>query len=289
MTILIGANVSISQKGLLSAVEETVSYGANTFMIYTRSNRSPKRAKQIKDLRVEEARLLMRKHGLDIQHAVVHAPYTINLAGKDDVRKTGISILQEEIERTDELEIPYLVFHPGAHVGQGVEVGIQRIADALNKILSYHQNCTVLLETMAGDGSKVGNTFEEISEIIKRVEVKSKIGVCMDTCHNWSMGYDIVHHFDDVLEEFDSIIGLEKLKVVHINGSKYEKGARKDRHANLGAEDDTIGKEALRNICHHPKLLHIPKILETPFGQYKEEIQYIQGDDNADLSRISLK
>lgn len=289
MTLLIGANVSIAQKGLLAAVEESISYGANSFMIYTRSNRSPKKAKAIKDFRIEEARLMMRKYGLDIQHAVVHAPYTINLAGTDAVRKTGIQILQEEIERTDALEIPHLVFHPGAHVGQGAEVGIQRIADALNKILSYHQNCTVLLETMAGDGSKVGNTFEEISEIIKRIEVKSKIGVCMDTCHNWSMGYDIVHDFDGVLEQFDELVGLEKLKVIHINGSKHEKGARKDRHANLGAEDDTIGKEALRAICHHPKLVHIPKILETPFGQYKEEIQYLKGDDDADLSRISLK
>lgn len=289
LELLIGANVSISQKGFLSAIEETLEYGANAFMIYTRSNRAPKKAKAIKDLHVEEAKLLMKKHGLDIKHGVVHAPYTINLAGKDAVRKSGIEILKEEIQRTDALEIPYLVFHPGAHVGQGTEVGIEKIADSLNKILSYDQKCTVLLETMAGDGSKVGGTFEEIAEIIKRVEVKSRIGVCMDTCHNWSMGYDIVDDFEGVLNEFDEIIGLEKLKVIHINGSKHEKGTRKDRHANLGAEDDTIGKETIKTICHHPKLTHIPKILETPFGQYKEEIDYIKGNDNADLTRISLK
>jgi len=289
MTILLGANVSIAQKGLLAAVEETISYGANTFMIYTRSNRAPRKSKPIREFRIEEAHLLMKKHGLDIKHAVVHAPYTINLAGKNDVRKSGMEILKEEIERTDMLGIPYLVLHPGAHVGQGVEVGIKRIAEALNKILSYSQQCTVLLETMAGDGSKVGCSFEEISEIIKLVEVKSRIGVCMDTCHNWSMGYDIVNNFDDILQNFDQIIGLEKLKVLHVNGSKHPIGSRKDRHANLGAEDDTIGKEVLRSICHHPKLKNIPKILETPFGQYKEEISYLLGDDNASLSRISLK
>lgn len=289
MELLLGANVSINKKGLLAAIEETLEYEANAFMIYTRSNRAPRKAKAMKDFHIEEAILLMRKHGLDIKNGVVHAPYTINLAGNDDVRKSGIQILKEEIERTDALGIPHLVFHPGAHIGQGVEIGIERIAEALNKILSYDQQCIVLLETMAGDGSKVGCTFEEISEIIKRVEVKSRIGVCMDTCHNWSMGYDIVNDFDGVLDAFDEIIGLEKLKVLHVNGSKFEKGARKDRHANIGAEDDTIGKETLRRICHHPKLIHIPKILETPFGQYKEEIAYLRGDDEADLSRVSLK
>lgn len=289
MEIIIGANVSIAQKGLLSAIEETIEYGANSFMIYTRSNRSPRKAKPIKEFHIEEASLVMRKHNIEFKNAVVHAPYTINLAGKDDVRRIGMEILKEEIQRTDELNIPNLVFHPGAHVGQGMEIGINKIAESLNKILSYDQKCTVLLETMAGDGSKVGNTFEEIAEIIKRIEVKSRIGVCMDTCHNWSIGYDVVNDFDGVLNEFNEIIGLEKLKVIHVNGSKFEKGSRKDRHANIGAEDDTIGKEALRRICQHPKLIHIPKILETPFGQYKEEIDFIRGNDHADLTRISLK
>lgn len=142
---------------------------------------------------------------------------------------------------------------------------------------------------MAGDGSKVGNTFEEIAEIISKVHHNHVLGVCIDTCHNWSMGYDIVNNFDGVMEEFDRIIGLDRLKVAHINGSKYGFGERKDRHANIGASDDTIGKENIRNICHHEVLKDIPLILETPLGQYKEEIAYLRGDDNAELAEKSLK
>lgn len=285
----IGANVSISGKGLLAAVEETISYNANTFMIYTRSNRAPRKARKIEEMYLYEALTLMKKHNIDIKDAVVHAPYTINLAGKEDTRRVGIEILKEEIQRTEALGIQYLVMHPGAHVGQGEEIGIVKIADALNEILTKEQKAFLCLETMAGDGSKVGNSLEEIAEIISKTKYKDKIGVCIDTCHNWSTGYDIVNDFDGFLREFDRIIGLEYLKVVHINGSKNPQSSRKDRHANIGATDDTIGKEALRRICNHELLKDKPLILETPFGQYGEEIDYLKGNDKANLSTHSLK
>ncbi|GAB7386894.1 deoxyribonuclease IV [Bacillaceae bacterium] len=285
----IGANVSIAGTGLLAAVEETLSYAANTFMIYTRPNRGGRNIRKIENFHREEALRLMQEHGLDIKDAVVHAPYTINLGGKEDARRIGMEILREEIERTSALGIPYLVFHPGAHTGLGVKQGIENVANSLNEILTGNEDIFICLETMAGDGSKVGNSFEEIAEIIARVKHNHVLGVCIDTCHNWSMGYDIVNDFDGVMTEFDKIIGLDRLKVAHINGSKYGCGERRDRHANIGARDDTIGKEALRRICHHELLREIPLILETPYGQYKEEIAYLRGDDGANLSEVSLK
>lgn len=287
--MIIGANVSISGKGLLTAVTESLSYDADTFMIYTRSNRAPRKARKIEDLHVHEAYTLMKKHNMDIKNAVVHAPYTINLGGVEQIRKMGTQILREEIERTEELGIQYLVFHPGAHVGQGVEKGIQNISLSLNQILTTENDVCVCLEMMAGDGSKIGNSFEDIARIMDRVHMTEKLGVCIDTCHNWSYGYDIVNDFDGFLETFDKMIGLKYLKVAHINGSKFPMGAKKDRHANIGSEEDWIGKEALRRICQHEALADKPLILETPFGQYKEEILYVRGNDEADLSKYSLK
>lgn len=285
----IGSNVSIAGTGLLAAVEETVSYEANTFMFYTRPNRGGRNIRKIENFHKEEAMQLMEENGIDIRDTVVHAPYTINLGGKEQPRAIGKQILREEIDRTEALGIPYIVFHPGAHTGLGVEQGIQNIADSLNEILTGKEKPYVLLETMAGDGSKVGNTFDEIAQIIDKVEHHHVLGVCIDTCHNWSIGYDIVNDFDGVMKEFDRIIGLDRLKVCHVNGSKYGFGERKDRHANLGAGDDTIGKEHLRRICQHEILQDIPLILETPIGQYKEEIAYIRGDDDVKLSEMSLK
>lgn len=286
----IGANVSIAGTGLLNAVEESLSYGATTFMIYTRSNRGGK-ARDISKFSKDEAFELMKEHGLDIKDAVVHAPYYINLAGEEKARNIGIEVLKEEIQRTEHLEIPYLVFHPGSHVKQGVEIGIQNIIDSLNVILTGEEKVFVLLETMAGDGSKVGNSFEEIAQIINGVDEDKRhvLGVCMDTCHNFSYGYDIVNNFDQVLEDFDRIVGLDRLKVLHLNDSKHPMGARKDRHANLGSSDGNIPKEALRAICHHEVISKLPIILETPFGQYKEEIDYLRGNDDAQLSEHSLK
>jgi deoxyribonuclease-4 len=286
----IGANVSIAGKGLLAAVEETLTYNATTFMIYTRSNRGGK-ARDLDKLFKEEALELMKKYELDIRDAVVHAPYYINLAGEGKARNIGIAVLKEEIERTEYLEIPHLVFHPGSHVKQGTEIGIQNIINSLNTILTGEEKIFVLLETMAGDGSKVGNSFEEIAQIINGVDEDKRhvLGVCMDTCHNFSYGYDIVNDFDGVMDEFDQIVGLDRLKVMHLNDSKYPNGARKDRHANLGSSDGHIPKETLRAICQHKVINKLPIILETPFGQYKEEIDYLRGNDGANLSEKSLK
>lgn len=286
----IGANVSISGEGLLSAIKETVDYEANAFMIYTRSNRGGK-AKPISAFHIEEAKKMMEQNNISITKGVVHAPYYINLGGEEKARNIGKIVLKEEIQRTKELGISYLVFHPGAHVKQGKEAGIKNIIDSLNEILTGDEGVYICLETMAGDGTKVGNTFEEIAEIINGVEKDKQkfLGVCMDTCHNFSVGYDIVNDLDAVIKNFDETVGLEKLKVLHLNGSKNPKGSKKDRHANIGSEEDTIGKENLRKIANHEVFKEIPIILETPFGQYKEEIKYIKGDDNAKLSKKSLK
>jgi len=285
----IGANVSIAGTGLLAAIEETISYNANAFMIYTRSNRGGK-ARAITEFHIEEAKELMSKHGISLEHGVVHAPYTINLGGEERARTIGKEILKEEIKRAEALGIPNVVFHPGAHVKQGVEVGIQNIIDSLNEILTGDEKVTLCLETMAGDGSKVGNSFEEIAQIIAGVEESKRhiMGVCMDTCHNFSYGYDIVNDFEGVIEHFDQTVGLDRLKVLHLNGSKFPLGAKKDRHANIGASDEYIGKETLKKIANHSVFQHIPVILETPFGQYTEEIKYLRGEV-ATLAEKSLK
>jgi len=288
MSFLIGTNVTVANKGLLAAIEETVKIHGNCFIIHIRSNRLAARVKALKDFHVDEATLVMRKHGIEKAHTFVHASHFINLAGRIEVRKRGINDLKNEIARTDELGIPYLILHPGAHIGQGNEMAMYKIVDSLNKILSYNQTCMVLLEMMAGNGTKVGGTIEEMGEIIKRVEVKSRLGVAIHTAHLWAMGYDIVNNFDEFLEAFDDEVGLEKLKLVHISGSQFPRGSRKDKHANIGAEDDTIGKEALRTIFQHPKLVNIPKILETPYGQHEKEIDYLKGDDDVVLSRFSF-
>lgn len=286
----IGANVSISGTGLLAAIEETISYNANAFMIYTRSNRGGK-ARSIDEFHIKEAMELMKEKNISIEHGVVHAPYYINLGGEEKARRIGKEVLKEEIKRTQKLGISYLVFHPGAHVKQGVDIGIQNIIDSLNEILTGEEKVFVCLETMAGDGSKVGNSFEEIAQIINGVEETKRhvLGVCMDTCHNFSYGYDIVNDFDGVIKQFDEIIGIERLKVLHLNGSKHPIGAKKDRHANIGAKDEHIGKEVLRKIAQHKVFENKPIILETPFGQYKEEISYLRGDEKAALSENSLK
>jgi deoxyribonuclease IV len=272
--IKIGANVSIAKTGLLAAVEETVSYRANTFMIYTRSNRGGK-ARPIEQFNREKAYEIMKEH--EIIDPVVHAPYLINLASpKEDTWEYGIELLREDIRRTSYLGIRYVVFHPGSHVGEGIPYGIKRIAEGLNAILTGEEDVFVCLETMAGDGSKVGNRFEEIAEIISLVKHKEKLGVCGDTCHLYSAGYDIVNDFEGVMKKFDDIIGLDRLKVFHINDSKTPFNSRKDRHENIGK--GSIGGEAIRRIVHHEILRDMPCILETPEGRYKEEIAYIRGE-----------
>jgi deoxyribonuclease-4 len=258
---------------MLAAVEEAIGYEADTFMIYTRSNRGGN-ARAIENFNREKAVELMKEHNL--ADPVVHAPYLINLASnKPETFEYGVNILREDIERTTYLGINYVVFHPGSHTGSGMEYGIKRIAEGLNEVLTGDEKIWVLLEGMAGDGSKVGNHFEELAEIISLVKHQDKLGVCLDTCHMWSAGYDIVNDFDGVMHKFDQIVGLDRLKVWHINDSKNPFNSRKDRHANIG--EGTIGGEAIKRIVHHELCANKPLILETPEGKYKEEIAFLRG------------
>ncbi|QQE80345.1 deoxyribonuclease IV [Alicyclobacillus sp. SO9] len=269
--ILLGANVSIAKTGLLAAVKETIEYDANTYMIYTRSNRGGK-ARPIEDFNRDEAWELMKEHG--IYDPVVHLSYLVNLASpKEETWQYGVDVLSEEIRRVEYLGLNYIVMHPGSHVGEGEDYAIKRIADGLNRILSGDENLHLCLETMAGDGSKVGNSLEQISEIMNLVEHRDKLGVCIDTCHNYSYGYDVVNDFDGFLKRFDEVIGLDKLKVAHINDSKNPFESRKDRHANIG--DGSLGLEAIKHIVHHEALRGKPQILETPGGKYRSEIDAI--------------
>lgn len=276
----IGSHVSMSgKKMLLAASEEAVSYGANTFMIYTGAPQNTRR-KKIEDLNIEAGHLHMLEHG--ITDIVVHAPYIINIANTTNPAtfELGVNFLRSEIERTEALGAKQIVLHPGAHVGAGAEVGIKRIIEGLNEVLTGNEKLQIALETMAGKGSECGRTFEELAMIMDGVTHNDKLSVCFDTCHTHDAGYNIVDDFNGVLNEFDSIIGIDKLKVLHINDSKNVKGAAKDRHENIGFGH--IGFDALMNIVHHPQLMDIPKILETPFvgedknnkkAPYKYEIE----------------
>lgn len=261
--MLIGSHVSMSGKGmLLAASQEAASYGANTFMIYTGAPQNTRR-KPISDLNIPAGLVHMQEHGMS--DAVVHAPYIINLANttKPEVFELGVRFLQQEIERTAALGVAQIVLHPGAHVGAGVDVGIARIIEGLNEVLTQQYPVQIALETMAGKGTEIGRNFEELARIFDGVTQNHRLSVCLDTCHVHDAGYDIVNDFDGVLAEFDRIIGLDRLKVLHINDSKNVRGAGKDRHENIGFGE--IGFDALCNIVHHDKLTHIPKILETPF------------------------
>ncbi|WP_277674587.1 deoxyribonuclease IV [Piscibacillus halophilus] len=291
MTLKIGSHVSMSgKKMLLASSEEAVSYGANTFMIYTGAPQNTRR-KDIEELNIEAGQDHMKEHG--IEEMVVHAPYIINIGNttKPATFKLGIDFLQSEIERTEALGAKQIVLHPGAHVGAGAEAGIEKIVEGLNEILQPNQHVQIALETMAGKGSECGRTFDEIASIIDGVTHNEHLSVCFDTCHVHDAGYDIVNDLDGVLKEFDDIIGLDRLKVIHINDSKNEKGAKKDRHENIGFGH--IGFGAIYNVVHHPDLMHLPKILETPYvGEdkknkkppYKFEIEMLKnGEFDSDL------
>jgi deoxyribonuclease IV len=279
----IGSHVSMSgKKMLLAASEEAVSYGANTFMIYTGAPQNTRR-KKIEDLNIEAGQAHMKENGID--EIVVHAPYIINIGNTTNPAtfELGVNFLRTEIERTEALGANQIVLHPGAHVGAGVEVGIKRIIEGLNEVLTKDHKVQIALETMAGKGSECGSSFEELAQIIDGVTHNENLSVCFDTCHTHDAGYDLVNDFDGVLEQFDKLIGLDRLKVLHINDSKNEKGARKDRHENIGF--GKIGFKALNNIVHHPALENVPKILETPYvGEdknnkkppYKFEIEMIR-------------
>ena len=287
----IGSHVSMSgKKMLLAASEEAVSYGSNTFMIYTGAPQNTRRQK-IEDLNIEEGLKHMEANG--IADIVVHAPYIINIGNTENPNtfELGVNFLRTEIDRTEAIGAKQIVLHPGAHVGAGTEAGIKKIVEGLNEVLKGDEKVQIALETMAGKGSECGKSFEELAMIIDGVNYNDHLSVCFDTCHTHDAGYNIVEDFDGVLDEFDRIIGIDRLKVLHINDSKNERGMRKDRHENIGF--GKIGFEALNYIVHHPQLKDIPKILETPFvgedknnkkAPYKHEIAMLRSKEfNEDL------
>ena len=255
----IGNHLS-SAKGYEAMGKQAVRLGGETFAFFTRNPRGGK-AKEIKPEDVEKFLEIAKE-----QHfgkIVAHAPYTMNAcAAKENIRELAHTMFTDDLKRMEYTPGNYYNFHPGSHVGQGTETGITLIAELLNQVLHPEQTTTVLLETMAGKGSEVGRNFEELQAIIERVDLKEKIGVCLDTCHVWDAGYDIVEHLDEVLKEFDRIIGLERLKAIHLNDSMNPLGSHKDRHARLG--EGQIGSEALQRIVCHEKLQGLPFILETP-------------------------
>lgn len=263
--VLLGSHVSMSAPhSVLGSVKEAISYNANTFMIYTGAPQNTRR-RAIDTLKIDEAKALMAEHGLDMKNTVIHAPYIVNLGNtfKPDNFEFAIEFMTEEIRRADAIGAAQMTMHPGAHVGAGPEAAIDKIAEGLNRILTKEQNVQIALETMAGKGTEIGRNFEELAQIIERVDLDEKLSVTLDTCHIHDAGYPVRDDFDFVLEEFDRIIGLDRLKVIHINDSKNPQGAAKDRHENIGFGE--IGFDALNAIIHHPKLDHLPKILETPF------------------------
>ncbi len=277
--LYIGSHVGFKKDSqLLGSVREALSYGANTFMFYTGAPQNTSRY-PIMDGLTLEAMALMKEHDFDYSKVVVHAPYIINLANDKDPEKFKFSVrfLQEELERCELLGIKSIVLHPGSHVGLGVDAAISNIAKGLNMILGTH-DVTILLETMAGKGTEVGSSLEEIKRIIDLVDDKEHIGVCLDTCHLNDAGYDM-SEFDSFLNRFDSLIGLDKIGCVHVNDSKNVLGAHKDRHENIGF--GTIGFDNLISIIYNNRLENIPKILETPyvdreFAPYKYEIEMIR-------------
>jgi deoxyribonuclease IV len=261
--VKIGSHVSMSgKKMLLASSEEAVSYGANTFMIYTGAPQNTRR-KKIEDLNIEAGLQHMKENNID--DIVVHAPYIINIGNTTNPAtfELGVNFLRSEIERTEALGAKQIVLHPGAHVGAGADKGIEKIIEGLNEVLTKDHTAQIALETMAGKGSECGRSFEELAQIIEGVELNDRLSICFDTCHTHDAGYNIVEDFDGVLEEFDKIIGIDRLKVLHINDSKNPAGASKDRHENIGFGH--IGFKALNYIVHHPQLAEVPKILETPY------------------------
>ena len=249
-----------SSKGYLAMGKHAVKLGATTFAFFTRNPRGGT-AKPIDEADIQAFLAYAREH--DIDHLVAHAPYTMNLcSAKPDIREFGLGMLQDDMKRMEYTPNQYYNFHHGSHTGQGVEAGIVQIADALNQTLTPEQHTTVLLETMAGKGSEIGRSFEELREILDRVTLSEKMGVCLDTCHIWDAGYDIVSDLDGILTQFDQVIGLNRLRAVHLNDSMNPCGAHKDRHQKLG--QGCIGLEALIRVVNHPALKNLPFILETP-------------------------
>lgn len=294
----LGSHVGMSGKAMmLGSAKEAVSYGANTFMFYTGAPQNTRR-KDISELNIDAAWSYMSEHGID--EIVVHAPYIINLANsiKPETYELAVNFLRTEIERTEACKSKILILHPGSHVGEGADVGIKQIIKGLNEVLTKDTNLYIALETMAGKGSEIGRSFEELARIYDGVIYNDRLRVCFDTCHTHDSGYDIIHDFDGVIHTFDKLIGKDQIAVFHINDSKNTAGAGKDRHANLGFGE--IGFEALSYIVHHPDFEEIPKILETPYipspttakksyAPYKYEIEMLRNDQfNPDVQKLII-
>ncbi|MDR1406941.1 MAG: deoxyribonuclease IV [Tannerella sp.] len=269
----IGCHLSAS-KGFLAMGTEAVRIGANTFQFFTRNPRGGS-AKDIDENDVAAFLTLAKAH--DISSIVAHAPYTLNACAVDaSIRRFAFETMKDDLRRMEYVPGNYYNFHPGSHVQQGVEKGIDLIVEMLNRVLTPGQSTTVLLETMAGKGSEVGRSFEELRTIIDRVELNSRLGVCLDTCHIFDGGYDIIHHLDNVVSEFDQIIGLERLHAIHLNDSLNMLNSHKDRHAKIG--EGNIGLEAIVRVINHPALRHLPFNLETPneIDGYAAEIKLLK-------------
>ena len=269
----IGCHLSAS-KGYLAMAKQAVSIGANTFQFFTRNPRGGK-AKEINEDDVKAFLQYSKEHG--INRILAHAPYTLNACSADSgIRKFAKNTMKDDLKRMEYTPGNYYNFHPGSHVGQGVEVGIDFIAEMLNEILTKEQTTIVLLETMSGKGSEVGRNFEELKAIIDKVKLKDKLGVCLDTCHIWDGGYDVVNNFDGVLDEFDKIIGLEKLKAIHLNDSKNDLSSHKDRHEKIG--EGKIGLDAISKIINNDRIKNLPFYLETPneIDGYEREIELLK-------------
>lgn len=269
----IGCHLSAS-KGYLAMAKQAVSIGANTFQFFTRNPRGGK-AKEINEDDVKAFLEYSKEHG--INKILAHAPYTLNACSADSgIREFAKNTMVDDLKRMEYTPGNYYNFHPGSHVGQGVEVGIDFIAEMLNEILTKEQTTTVLLETMSGKGSEVGRNFEELKAIIDKIKLKDKLGVCLDTCHIWDGGYDVVNNFDGVLDEFDKIIGLEKLKAIHLNDSKNDLASHKDRHEKIG--EGKIGLDAISKIINNDRIKNLPFYLETPneIDGYEREIELLK-------------
>ena len=284
--LIIGSHVSFNKEdGLFGTVKEALSYGENTFMFYTGAPQNTIRGK-IDEAKTNKAKELMKENNIDINDVIIHAPYIVNLANNNDEDKYAFAInfLKQELKRAESLGIKKVVLHPGSHVGLGIETGLHNIINGLNVVLEKEEGPIICLETMAGKGTELGKNFEEIKTILDNVKNNNRLLVCLDTCHLNDAGYD-VKNFDNLLEKFDKIIGLDKIGCIHINDSKNEKGAHKDRHENIGF--GTIGFENIIKIIYNEKLKGVPKILETPYvsisggkdrtyAPYKQEIEMIK-------------
>lgn len=267
--LTIGCHLS-SAKGFAAMAKTAESIGANTFQFFTRNPRGGK-AKALDPDDIAAFRDYAGRIGITV--FLAHAPYTLNPAAADErVQEFARATFADDLARMEATPGQYYNFHPGSHVKQGVETGIEKIAAMLNEVLRPEQTTTVLLETMAGKGTEIGRSFEELAAIIERTELSDRMGVCLDTCHVWDAGYDIVHDLDGVLESFDRLVGLDRLKAIHLNDSLNERGARKDRHARIG--EGRIGFAALSAVTNHPALCHLPFFLETPneLPGYADEI-----------------